>query len=255
MHELPLVLFTVFAQTSVGIALFAIIGLLLNKLSLAIYKKALFLSIFALSIGGIASLFHLGQPLRAANVLMGIGRSPMSNEVFATILFGMALSSTLLMLLLKKSQTVVKFLGVLTGIMGMIFITVIPTIYQIDTIPQWNNVYTPLQMILTALTVGSVIMYALSKDKLFSYLSVITLAISLVILPSYFMLLNNVLGSVDQAITLWWTLKIAGISVVFYLVLKTKLNTMLFSAVATLLVISSELSGRISFFELWNISM
>lgn len=87
MHELPLVFFTVLGQTAVG--LFALVWLS-NKLGLTTalqLKQANIVGLILMLVGLIIGTLHVGQPLRAMNMLLGVGRSPMSNEILLSSLF------------------------------------------------------------------------------------------------------------------------------------------------------------------------
>ncbi len=82
MHELPLVFHRIGAVGS----RFIFIGICEPKLGMLSETQlrhaniaAFVIMIIALAIGGL----HVGQPLRFFNMLLGVGRSPMSNEAFA----------------------------------------------------------------------------------------------------------------------------------------------------------------------------
>ena len=81
LHELPLVFFTVLAQSAVGAWLvftFVLLGEK-NEKSLTYIHKAMFVILAILGLGFIASIMHLGTPIRAFNSLNRVGESMMSN--------------------------------------------------------------------------------------------------------------------------------------------------------------------------------
>lgn len=82
LYELPLVFFTVLAQSAVGAWLVFTFVLLneKNTKSRTYIHKVMFVILALLGIGFIASIMHLGLPIRAFNSLNRVGSSMMSNE-------------------------------------------------------------------------------------------------------------------------------------------------------------------------------
>ena len=94
LHELPLVFFfTVLAQSAVGAWLvftFVLSGEKNDK-SRAYIHKAMFVILSILGLGFIASVMHLGTPVRAFNSLNRVGESMLSNEIASgAVFFGLA---------------------------------------------------------------------------------------------------------------------------------------------------------------------
>ncbi len=79
MHELPLVFFTVLGQTAVGLFALALVSHKLGMTTALQLKHANIIGLILMIAGLIVGTLHVGQPLRAATMLMGVGRSPMSN--------------------------------------------------------------------------------------------------------------------------------------------------------------------------------
>lgn len=89
-HEWPLVLFTVLGQCVVGATLVSGLG----WLSLTNQREAqqrlvrsMFFIWLLMGIGFLASVMHLGSPLRAFNSLNRVGPSALSNEIASGALF------------------------------------------------------------------------------------------------------------------------------------------------------------------------
>ncbi len=89
-HEWPLVLFTVLGQCVVGATLVSGLG----WLSLTNQREAqqrlvrsMFFIWLLMGIGFLASVMHLGSPLRAFNSLNRVGASALSNEIASGALF------------------------------------------------------------------------------------------------------------------------------------------------------------------------
>ena len=81
MHELPLVFFTVLAQAAAGAYLILLLSQPVNGMDERKLSFGILVSMALLSLGMLVGMFHLGVPMRALNLLAGIGRSPMSNEI------------------------------------------------------------------------------------------------------------------------------------------------------------------------------
>ncbi|SUC47589.1 DMSO reductase anchor subunit [Providencia stuartii] len=95
MHELPLVFFTVLGQSAAGLFLLAYLSKKIGSIDEKQLKNANILAFVVMIIGlGIGGL-HVGQPLRFFNMLLGVGRSPMSNEAFLSGVFVTFAAATL----------------------------------------------------------------------------------------------------------------------------------------------------------------
>ncbi|UJF18418.1 dimethyl sulfoxide reductase anchor subunit [Vibrio sp. SS-MA-C1-2] len=254
MHELPLVFLTVLAQSAVGIALFATLALFIGKVNDKQYKTLTIIALVVMAFGGIASLFHLGQPLRAINALSRIGSSPMSNEIIMVIVFGSALFLTCVSTVLNKSASLVKLLGLITSIVGFALLLVIPSIYELSTIPQWNSPLTPIQMILTAFTVGPVVVYLVCKSRVFSLLTILGLLVGFIVLPTYLAHLANVDAALlINNIQLINAKVLLSALAILSLALQRKEVSLI--SLAAIFIIVAEFCGRIGFYDLWQIGM
>ncbi|WP_019615727.1 DmsC/YnfH family molybdoenzyme membrane anchor subunit [Psychromonas ossibalaenae] len=157
-HEWPLMMFTVLAQTSVGS--FLVLGgiLLSGQLSLneeTRLHKAMFFLWALMGLGFMASTAHLGSPLRAVNALNQLGSSWLSNEIFfGSLFFAAGGFYWLLSILNKGSVQARKGLLAAAMLMGIVFMYAMIKVYLIDTVPTWNNMFTPLGFILTMLLSG-----------------------------------------------------------------------------------------------------
>ena len=72
MHELSLVFFTVLAQTAVG--MFIALGLveMLGKPDEKAMNKAFIATWVVMGLGALASITHMGTPMRMMNVVLGL---------------------------------------------------------------------------------------------------------------------------------------------------------------------------------------
>ncbi|TNH04868.1 DmsC/YnfH family molybdoenzyme membrane anchor subunit [Testudinibacter sp. TR-2022] len=165
LHELPLVLFTVLAQSAVGAIILMAVYLLLQADDPQRQRKVtifLLLPLILLGLGFAASILHLGSPLRAFNSLNRIGSSALSNEIAAGALFFILTGLYWLLQLLNKMPAILNKLWLLMLIVsGGIFTYVMSSVYLISTVPTWNSAYTPASFLLTALLAGFILGYAL----------------------------------------------------------------------------------------------
>lgn len=273
MHELPLVFFTVLAQGTVG--LFLVLAFLLMANQDASRKKILSrgmgLVLVLLGISGAAATTHLGQPLRAFNVIFGLEHlSALSLEIITTGLFGGAVFTYGAMVhfgILEKLQKLV-----LTGAMalGVALLLAIANVYTLDTVPAWNSGWTIFQFIMTAFVVGipaaalmlrtqSATLGAFQKnaDRALATLGFITLGLVLVAYPLYLFWLGQVDLPTNPLVDYHGSLMLARLGLLFagmgvWVIGATRgSNTVVgLTALSTVLVLVAELCGRIFFYDL-----
>lgn len=154
----PLILFTVFSQTAVGAFLLLGSIILSKKLDCAESQrlhKSMFFVWVLMGLGFIVSTMHLGNPLRAFNALNQVGNSWLSNEILSgSLFFATGGMYWLLEVIDKGKQSLRKALLVIAMSIGVAFMFSMIKVYLIDTVPTWNNLYTPLAFTLTTLISG-----------------------------------------------------------------------------------------------------
>jgi len=156
-HEWPLVIFTVFGQCVAGAMLVMGVTLLRENDPQARLRvvRSLFFIWMAMGIGFIASVLHLGSPLRAFNSLNRIGASGLSNEIASGALFFAVGGIGWLLAVLNKLPAGLRALWlIVTMVLGVVFVWMMTRVYQIDTVPTWYNGYTTLSFFLTMLLGG-----------------------------------------------------------------------------------------------------
>lgn len=167
----PLIIFTLLVQMSVGTFLF--LGILHDvsfvKLDERIFTTVsnsllkLISAILALAL--IVAFFHLGNPLNAINALNNLESSYLSKEILSLIIY--IVLGTIFLLVYKKYNTkrvLIFFLALITTILGLITIAFMSSIYKLETVPVWNNLFTPISFYLSVLILGSgVIFYSLIR--------------------------------------------------------------------------------------------
>ena len=156
MDHLSLVFFTVLAQASIG--LFIVLGILhftVKPTNNTLSKGFLFVwPLFGVAI--LFSLTHLGQPLRAFNVLTGLAHgSPLSIEIASSIIFGgFGFVYTVLQWFKLGSELLRKSLLIVTMMIGLWLLLAISNVYTLEGVVAWSSLLTPLQFFSTGLLLG-----------------------------------------------------------------------------------------------------
>ncbi|WP_194436159.1 DmsC/YnfH family molybdoenzyme membrane anchor subunit [Vibrio fluminensis] len=158
-HEWPLIVFTVLAQTSVGAFLVLATMLLTKQLSTGAEErlhKAMFGLWAVMGLGFLASIMHLGSPLRAMNALNMVGSSWLSNEIASgSVFFALGGLFWLLSVLDKGSEAIRKALMIGAMVVGVVFMYAMAMVYMIDTVPTWYTSLTPAAFVVTMLVSGT----------------------------------------------------------------------------------------------------
>lgn len=212
-HEWPLVLFTVLGQCVVGATLFS--GLV--WLELADQREArqrlvrsMFFIWLLMGIGFLASVMHLGSPLRAFNSLNRVGASALSNEIASGALFFAVGGFWWLLAVLEKMPAALgKIWLVITLLLGLLFILAMTWVYQIDTVPTWYTGYTTSAFFLTVLLSGplfAALLLQMAKVDVNGWfiagLSMAALVISAAVIVMQSTGLSTIHSSVQQAASL-----------------------------------------------------
>lgn len=158
-HEWPLIVFTVLAQTSVGAFLVLATMLLTKQLSTGAEErlhKAMFGLWAVMGLGFLASIMHLGSPLRAMNSLNMVGSSWLSNEIASgSVFFALGGLFWLLSVLDKGSEAIRKGLMLGAMVVGVVFMYAMAMVYMIDTVPTWYTSLTPAAFVATMVVSGA----------------------------------------------------------------------------------------------------
>ena len=156
-HEWPLVLFTVLGQCVAGALIVSGYGWLTTKDDAVKQRivRSMFFLWLVMGIAFLASVMHLGSPLRAFNSLNRIGASALSNEIASgSLFFAVGGLWWLVAFLGKMPATLDKIWLLLSMLLGLVFVYAMTNVYQIDTVPTWYNGYTTLVFFMTMLLSG-----------------------------------------------------------------------------------------------------
>lgn len=272
-HEWSLIFFTVLAQTAVGgYLLIGARALVLNhdEEKLNSYKVPMFILWALMGLGFMFSTTHLGSPLRAFNAFNQLGSAWLSNEVFfGAAFFAVGGLQWLLSVVKKAGLAIQKALMVGAMVLGVIFMYAMINVYMINTVPTWDNIYTPLSFIMTMVVGGLllsqfVIVFAndsrFTVDRNITMLAVIAVAISLLVTVGKLNLIGDIQTSVAKAselvdglgsyVILQVALLMASLLIwILPMLNKAKVNPVNLG-LALVLFLASELIGRGLFYSL-----
>ncbi|EIC1508020.1 dimethyl sulfoxide reductase anchor subunit DmsC, partial [Escherichia coli] len=214
-HEWPLMIFTVFGQCVAGGFIVLALALLKGDLRAEAQQRviACMLGLWVLmGIGFIASMLHLGSPMRAFNSLNRVGASALSNEIASgSIFFAVGGIGWLLAMLKKLSPALRTLWLVVTMVLGVVFVWMMVRVYNsIDTVPTWYSIWTPMGFFLTMFMGGPLLGYLLLSlagvdgwaMRLLPAISVLALVVSGVMSVMQGAELANIHSSVQQAAAL-----------------------------------------------------
>ncbi|PTP88457.1 dimethyl sulfoxide reductase anchor subunit family protein [Vibrio splendidus] len=272
-HEWSLIFFTVLAQTAVGgYLMIGARALVLghDEEKLNSYKVPMFILWALMGLGFMFSTTHLGSPLRAFNAFNQLGSAWLSNEVFfGAAFFAVGGLQWLLSVLKKGGVAIQKALMVGAMVLGVIFMYAMINVYMINTVPTWDNIYTPLSFIMTMVVGGLllsqfVIVFAndsrFTVDRNITMLAVIAVAISLLVTVGKLNLIGDIQTSAAKAselvdglgsyVILQVALLMASLLIwILPMLNKAKVNPVNLG-LALVLFLASELIGRGLFYSL-----
>ena len=158
LNEITLVLFTTLAPSGVmGLILMGfpiLFGFATAQQRQAI-DRLMCIPLTTALVGLVASATHLGNPANALYVLAGVGRSPLSNEVFSGVVFlGLAGIYWLSSFAEKPRYRLRRLLLGLISLAGVAFVTAIAFAYDAETIVTWHSPLVPLGLWANALVGG-----------------------------------------------------------------------------------------------------
>ncbi|BCG10070.1 MULTISPECIES: dimethyl sulfoxide reductase anchor subunit family protein [Buttiauxella] len=271
-HEWPLMVFTVLGQCVAGGFIVMALALLTGISDRVLQKRvhwAMIVLWVLMGIGFMASVLHLGSPLRAFNSLNRIGDSALSNEIASgSVFFAVGGFWWLVTVLGKMPQALGKIWMVLTMILGVFFVWMMCKVYLIDTVPTWYSVYTPLTFFLTMFIGGPLLGYLLLRVagvtgwgmRLLPAISLLAIVASAVVVMLQSTELATIHSSIAQASALVpqygalmsWRLLLLSAALICWIApqLKGGLASPVVLTFAFVLMIAGELIGRGVFYGL-----
>ena len=212
-HEWPLVLFTVLGQCVAGATIVSGLGWMSltdnSEARQRLVKRMVFLWLM-MGVGFLASVMHLGSPLRAFNSLHRIGASALSNEIASgALFFAVGGFWWLLARLGKLPASLSRPWLLLSMLLGVMFVLAMTRVYQIETVPTWYSGGTTTSFFLTMALSGPLFAALLLRaanvefnGRFFASLSVLALFVSVALVIQQGVELNEIQSSVQRAGTL-----------------------------------------------------
>jgi anaerobic dimethyl sulfoxide reductase subunit C (anchor subunit) len=161
LREWALIIFTIMAQMSVGA--FIVLGILhtyaLRKAGVAEADRMSDFALLAIGpvlfLGLAASIFHLGNPMRAMYSVLNVNSSWLSREILFGVLFaGFGFVFAFLQWRKLGSQGLRQVLAWITAAIGLVLVYVMSRVYMIPTQPVWNTWVTPVLFYVTTFLLG-----------------------------------------------------------------------------------------------------
>lgn len=149
--ELPLVLFSVFSQTAIGITIMNAGRQLVDDDFIGEGRKQWGIVLVFLVTGMVASFFHLGHPLQAYTALKHLSAAWLSWELLGISVF---LCLTLFGFFTEKGKKN-SLVASLTSLIGLFTLLFMGMTYAPPGFPAINNVLPTVFFLLTALILGS----------------------------------------------------------------------------------------------------
>ncbi|APC11752.1 dimethyl sulfoxide reductase anchor subunit [Providencia rettgeri] len=258
MHELPLVFFTVLGQSAAGLYLLAYLSKKIGMVDEYQLRNANIVAFITMIIALALGALHVGQPLRFFNMLLGVGRSPMSNEALLSGIFVAFGAATLLFTLFIKNKVLSELCNIGTVIFGLAFVWSIPQVYNIATVANWFTVFTTLQMWMTLLVGGGALAILLGAQRLGALAFLIGAVIIFATRAAYVSFLGETGPEISAEQAGFWSFQLVVLALmlfVFPALLYRGRNSTALLGICAIAVILAELSGRIAFYNLWQITM
>jgi Tat-targeted selenate reductase subunit YnfH len=160
-----------------------------------------------MGVGFLASVMHLGSPLRAFNSLHRIGASALSNEIASgALFFAVGGFWWLLARLGKLPASLSRPWLLLSMLLGVMFVLAMTRVYQIETVPTWYSGGTTTSFFLTMALSGPLFAALLLRaanvefnGRFFASLSVLALFVSVALVIQQGVELNEIQSSVQRA--------------------------------------------------------
>ncbi|WP_019850295.1 DmsC/YnfH family molybdoenzyme membrane anchor subunit [Desulfitobacterium sp. PCE1] len=247
MEELALILFTISVQAAIGIMVFAAIAKQLHKDGL--FKTAVLTSAVLAIAGLLASFLHLGHPLSAINALTRFATSWLSREIWFTSLFtGLTVLAALFIYFKPAAKSAVNLLVILAAVIGLIDVYAMASVYASTSIEAWQHAATFIEFYAAALSMGSLIFFALSAKEAPNLQKVMSIAVAAAIVV-------QAVGSftapqtMGAAMIIKWAAILVGAGLLFLSGKKKELGVSIVLG-STALVLLGQIVGRYIFFTL-----
>ncbi len=267
MEHLILTVFTVCIQIAIGIMVFAAIGRWLNKDG--VFRNAIFTAAIFGIVGMMASLLHLGQPLRALYSLSQFGSSWLSREIWFTGIFiGLTVISAAIIYFKPEARNASNVIVSVAALVGLVDVFVMASIYSNTSVPVWQNVATFVEFYGTAISVGAMVFLILSMKeamqmrRIAAAIVAIAVAVQVLAVIPFLVAMGTsssaavqssleVLNSMSLASLIKWAMILSGSGVILW-INKNELSQPIMRGVlgSTILLLAGQFIGRYIFYAM-----
>ncbi len=201
-YEFPLVIFTVFTQLGVGIALYSCcngFSAVSGEEKDPAHTRAWFCAFFASFVGLLASFFHLGHPFAAYKALNNLGDSWLSREA---LILGCFCALALCNVFCRS-----KGLMLVTAIVGLMGLVAQGMTYAAPSMPTINNAFPMALFVFSALALGAFHSAVLFSPRYFAFGRPALLVLLAILLLAPTLWLSGT-ATMQESATLWLSSKL-----------------------------------------------
>ena len=158
-NEITLVLFTTIAPAGIiGYIVMALYALCSKDADCQSASRYLVIPLMLVISGLIASATHLGTPANALYVLKGVGRSPLSDEVVAVVIF-LAIGGLYWIAAFRDdwNRVLRRVIITLSVIAGCVALWMMSVAYSVQWIPTWNLPMVPFILVGCGIAAGVIV--------------------------------------------------------------------------------------------------
>jgi anaerobic dimethyl sulfoxide reductase subunit B (iron-sulfur subunit) len=163
--EIPLIIFTLFAQMAIGafaIIFMVLFGLFNSQIASQIMVIPLLAVAVCITVALVSSFFHLKSPQNAWQVLNHLRKSWLSREILFTLGFaGLLVPQVVFGITRTPSSTLEAILAPFTFFCGLLTLYCMHRVYQLRNKPGWNTVRTLFEFTLSTIGLGCWLMATL----------------------------------------------------------------------------------------------
>lgn len=165
MKELPLLLFTLCMQASVGTIIMIMVAKHFQRDRE--FKSAALVTALLSVAGLLASFFHLGTPANAFHAITNLGSSWMSREILFTSAFA-ALAVLYVFFAFKKpgAKGAINIIGWTAGVIGLIDVFMMSKIYTSSSVAVWQDASTFVEFYASVIILGAAVLFLTSPKNL-----------------------------------------------------------------------------------------
>lgn len=180
MKHWALIIYSICIQTAIGITIFVGISSLLQHYT--VDEKAILVAGVLAVIGNVASLFHLGRPLRAMGALMNFRTSWLSREIWLTGIFtGVIVIAYLLFIFPITNEASILYVIIVASIIGLLDVGAMALIYLTSSVYAWQHKAIAVEFYSAAISMGAALFIVICRGEIINQQQVIAFVATLTV--------------------------------------------------------------------------